>query len=211
MRVSRKREAGSSPLTRGKQGHLHALAGQAGLIPAHAGKTCPHHLGSPRTKAHPRSRGENTADDALTAQPAGSSPLTRGKRPDADGGGSAKRLIPAHAGKTVQPATSEQIDAAHPRSRGENVIVSVLADTKKGSSPLTRGKPHSGRPQGRLRGLIPAHAGKTSSASIGRWSPWAHPRSRGENHALERAAGRSQGSSPLTRGKQDGGSPRRWH
>ena len=50
----------------------------------------------------------------------GSSPLTRGKRPDADGGGSAQRLIPAHAGKTSSAALASMDAWAHPRSRGEN-------------------------------------------------------------------------------------------
>ena len=49
--------------------------------------------------------------------------------------------------------------------------------------------------------LIPAHAGKTGAAL-----PWsrpggAHPRSRGENGGLGWSPRRSQGSSPLTRGK----------
>ena len=51
-------------------------------------------------------------------------------------------------------------------------------------------------------GLIPAHAGKTSSAAISTVIPTAHPRSRGENLPLKRRACRSAGSSPLTRGKQ---------
>ena len=71
---------------------------------------------------------------------AGSSPLTRGKpetlRRDRHHDG----LIPAHAGKTAHVTPSFLEYRAHPRSRGENVIVSVLADTKLGSSPLTRGK-----------------------------------------------------------------------
>ena len=72
--------AGSSPLTRGKPFNPVSLIFHARLIPAHAGKT-PHVMGLIGAgRAHPRSRGENTADDALTAQPAGSSPLTRGKR-----------------------------------------------------------------------------------------------------------------------------------
>ena len=51
--------AGSSPLTRGKQG-LGPVANQpVGLIPAHAGKT--KHCRTQHTfyRAHPRSRGEN--------------------------------------------------------------------------------------------------------------------------------------------------------
>ena len=91
---------------------------------------------------------------------------------------------------------------AHPRSRGENVIVSVLADTKRGSSPLTRGKRHEVRGQGCAAGLIPAHAGKTRQAARQRLPTQAHPRSRGENAVEAARADLSTGSSPLTRGKR---------
>ena len=73
----------------------------------------------------------------------GSSPLTRGKLEGLEMAVSLIRLIPAHAGKTVQPATSEQIDAAHPRSRGENRYQVRITSATAGSSPLTRGKQSS--------------------------------------------------------------------
>ena len=70
-----------------------------------------------------------------------------------------------------------------------------------GSSPLTRGKPGSGRPAAPLNRLIPAHAGKTHAAvSVASNEP-AHPRSRGENLALQVRLSDRAGSSPLTRGK----------
>ena len=91
---------GSSPLTRGKQGWPELHRGPPGLIPAHAGKTRIRLTDRECVEAHPRSRGENTADDALTQQPAGSSPLTRGKPQKWSVVRIARRLIPAHAGKT---------------------------------------------------------------------------------------------------------------
>ena len=55
--------SGSSPLTRGKQRggavHLERL----GLIPAHAGKTCARRTAHRKSRAHPRSRGENHGGD----------------------------------------------------------------------------------------------------------------------------------------------------
>ena len=91
---------------------------------------------------------------------------------------------------------------AHPRSRGENLPRRPPPVRGRGSSPLTRGKHRAVRRAGRQRGLIPAHAGKTSmSTGIGpRWG--AHPRSRGENAAGIASVALTQGSSPLTRGKQ---------
>ena len=70
-----------------------------------------------------------------------------------------------------------------------------------GSSPLTRGKPTQGGSGPEQVWLIPAHAGKTGRHGPDRQSPWAHPRSRGENtldYLMNVVAG---GSSPLTRGK----------
>ena len=52
----------------------------------------------------------------------------------------AKRLIPAHAGKTVFMIVVVATETAHPRSRGENSGIAHLQDDNVGSSPLTRGK-----------------------------------------------------------------------
>ena len=91
---------GSSPLTRGKQDATASWSCPSGLIPAHAGKTVSSFSYYQQAWAHPRSRGENTTgnQDAITR--AGSSPLTRGKRQHRRQGRRARRLIPAHAGKT---------------------------------------------------------------------------------------------------------------
>ena len=92
---------GSSPLTRGKPrglvGHCEAL----GLIPAHAGKTVRQHRCSRFRTAHPRSRGENDVHGAVGEGVDGSSPLTRGKLGRLPPLCVVRRLIPAHAGKTV--------------------------------------------------------------------------------------------------------------
>ena len=99
-------EAGSSPLTRGKLDHARRHGGGQGLIPAHAGKTLPPNSGCVSRRAHPRSRGENRERTAARLDELGSSPLTRGKRALDDGPIQVARLIPAHAGKTLQPTAS---------------------------------------------------------------------------------------------------------
>ena len=109
------------------------------------------------------------------------SPLTPGKPPPRAVRGADLRLIPAHAGKTNRDSILGPKVAAHPRSRGENPIPSIVRLTYGGSSPLTRGKLCLGRPAHALIGLIPAHAGKTFL------QPSMLPN--------------SPGSSPLTRGK----------
>ena len=90
-------------------------------------------------------------------------------------------LIPAHAGKTGALLVPMVGAWAHPRSRGENGILETRFLGRAGSSPLTRGKHDRAVMEVAAERLIPAHAGKTSGAWSARWSPWAHPRSRGEN------------------------------
>ena len=132
----------------------------------------------------------------------GSSPLTRGKQGATVCRVARVGLIPAHAGKTDETMRSISCLRAHPRSRGENLTPAGRLVIDGGSSPLTRGKQASPRSSRKKIGLIPAHAGKTSSS--GRWphKERAHPRSRGENKAVSTLARKHVGSSPLTRGKR---------
>ena len=175
---------------------------RAGLIPAHAGKTwVKRSLGS-WPWAHPRSRGENVRATLTGAEDQGSSPLTRGKLAYAVCVDCRARLIPAHAGKTDVPLSREEMKRAHPRSRGENVGTMPGAGPLLGSSPLTRGKRRRRLCDATLRGLIPAHAGKTRAWRAPGRRERAHPRSRGENVVLRQLSGVQAGSSPLTRGKR---------
>ena len=174
---------GSSPLTRGKPHNFGCDVRDAGLIPAHAGKTASMTLAGFLSAAHPRSRGENAEPDGLVDVAAGSSPLTRGKRVCGSWGRGRARLIPAHAGKTGVFCMLMCTTPAHPRSRGENKMRARELGTDTGSSPLTRGK--RGNLEAAITGgrLIPAHAGKTSCRLSAFLTPQAHPRSRGENSA----------------------------
>ena len=153
---------GSSPLTRGKLCLRRCDCKNDGLIPAHAGKTRAKCNSSNPARAHPRSRGENRSTIMARNRNDGSSPLTRGKPPHPRTMDRSGRLIPAHAGKTVDRSDEYSANGAHPRSRGENVQNSAMPAPSEGSSPLTRGKPVRDARDYALAGLIPAHAGKTS-------------------------------------------------
>ena len=172
------------------------------LIPAHAGKTGILRASRSVITAHPRSRGENADDARVFGEYNGSSPLTRGKPSTASWSPTRTRLIPAHAGKTRLSAGQQRGGAAHPRSRGENLIVWSIRLFNCGSSPLTRGKPVRQLARVRDRRLIPAHAGKTCRRGGASTRRRAHPRSRGENPTLGTHKRHPPGSSPLTRGKQ---------
>ena len=151
--------------------------------------------------AHPRSRGENSGPRRGPPPARGSSPLTRGKQSTGRKVPRQRGLIPAHAGKTYFRCLANWLSAAHPRSRGENAATRSTASPTAGSSPLTRGKPRRRARRGRVRRLIPAHAGKTTRPINSRKRLKAHPRSRGENADDACGAGECGGSSPLTRGK----------
>ena len=193
---------GSSPLTRGKRTETWGWYPETRLIPAHAGKTGRMVPVLRAARAHPRSRGENEIARAEDVNGNGSSPLTRGKRRLASMLTAHSRLIPAHAGKTCRDPSSESQDPAHPRSRGENLLLAVGVALHLGSSPLTRGKPPFGRRGSTSPRLIPAHAGKTGASRRRPRTSGAHPRSRGENVFMMVVVATDTGSSPLTRGKR---------
>ena len=199
--MSRVARLGSSPLTRGKLAAGLSERDVSRLIPAHAGKTlCPYQL-CWSSRAHPRSRGENTPPlPALTSEK-GSSPLTRGKHVRRSDRRDRRRLIPAHAGKTTNARQVSPSTRAHPRSRGENAAIAAMTRTMGGSSPLTRGKRRVHGVTERFVGLIPAHAGKTRLGTKRARRSTAHPRSRGENLPASWSMLVPPGSSPLTRGK----------
>ena len=200
---------GSSPLTRRKLHVLPQRRHARRLIPAHAGKTSANPRGAASLPAHPRSRGENSLQGLHLLTWYGSSPLTRGKPSPAPSPSLSLRLIPAHAGKTSRRTGLRSQSAAHPRSRGENLIGAGRSLIQGGSSPLTRGK------HGRVvavvgsHRLIPTHAGKTGFRSCVRSSRPTHPRSCGENALEDLAYMPAPGSSPLMRGKLFGGLVRR--
>ena len=109
-------------------------------------------------------------------------------------------LIPAHAGSTRCLTTAASASRAHPRSRGEHHSAPAKRDAASGSSPLTRGARPALTMSRFLSGLIPAHAGSTTIKHLIENTDEAHPRSRGEHAACEKAGVEPTGSSPLTRG-----------
>ena len=93
---------GSSPLTRGKHGLRASVRENAGLIPAHAGKTFPLSSCARSGGAHPHSRGENAGTTQRPPPLSGSSPLTRGVLHGCRDRTPRVGLIPTHAGKTLR-------------------------------------------------------------------------------------------------------------
>ena len=160
---------------------------------------------APSSLAHPRACGENTNSPTPSTGSSGSSPRMRGKLNALDLTGAFSGLIPAHAGKTYSRREQRRRAPAHPRACGENARQTRDFAAQWGSSPRMRGKQDQGPVQPRCTGLIPAHAGKTSTASSRASKIWAHPRACGENiqGVFQVLAG--LGSSPRMRGKHSRG------
>ena len=141
----------------------------------------------------------------------GSSPLARGTLLASNQDGPTRGLIPARAGNTVYASWVPRKFRAHPRSRGEHMLVSVGLSVVRGSSPLARGTQALAGDGGEPGGLIPARAGNTFLVTGLPPVPWAHPRSRGEHAACPSVGRVSPGSSPLARGtRRDIGLPGRF-
>ena len=149
---------------RGKPQRTKRTVIRMGLIPAHAGKTFRRGRWGWAGGAHPRACGENRLRRTMSRGGYGSSPRMRGKPPSFAPRRTESGLIPAHAGKTTSAATCHNRNGAHPRACGENPRPLRSSVTSRGSSPRMRGKLPSDPEQLRKMGLIPAHAGKTSSA-----------------------------------------------
>ena len=173
-----------------------------GLIPAHTGKTSLECVATRRRRAHPHSRGENRRTSGSSACRSGSSPLMRGKRSAELFEVAVQGLIPTHAGKTWSATERSPSRTAHPRSRGENLVLRLHENHGRGSSPLTRGELACDTQGVDVVGLIPTHAGKTAPSQCKTCARRAHPRSRGENQAAFTALRKVSGSSPRMRGKR---------
>ncbi len=172
-----------------------------GLIPAHAGNTNAPAVFAPLSRAHPRACGEHARAWALTDASLGSSPRMRGTLGCFFPTPRFTRLIPAHAGNTVNaehlavpweahPRACGEHQAlndilppisAHPRACGEHSGLSATTGRGNGSSPRMRGTLPSTICVQLMQGLIPAHAGNTRQPQTTLSRVRAHPRACGEH------------------------------
>ena len=97
-------------------------------------------------------------------------------------------------------AEEDRAYGAHPRSRGDHMVVFLWWCPARGSSPLARGPRHFSRLSGAIDGLIPARAGTTLRRLVHSGRGWAHPRSRGDHLPTTQQTRQLVGSSPLARG-----------
>ena len=155
--------SGSSPRMRGKQRAFIENTLKPRIIPAHAGQTLAYYKPLQLPSDHPRACGANSALRPSNILQSGSSPRMRGKRRCQLSQMARDRIIPAHAGQTCGGRRGPACSADHPRACGANIGVDVSDAFGCGSSPRMRGKLPCARSGRRLRRIIPAHAGQTTS------------------------------------------------
>ena len=191
---------GSSPHTRGAPAAGAPLRTTPRIIPAYAGSTTRSWPPAGRVADHPRIRGEHRVDIGDRRLGRGSSPHTRGARSLIGSSFRSIGIIPAYAGSTSGSVSRETSSSDHPRIRGEHFGDPRILRVAHGSSPHTRGAPHSVGERAIALRIIPAYAGSTGLS--GDLAPLVqdHPRIRGE-HGIDILGRRvAKGSSPHTRG-----------
>ena len=175
-------------------------AGSFGIIPAHAGNTAKNDPPERDQEDHPRSCGEYVAEMFGYSSEEGSSPLMRGIHEKTTKKVNKKRIIPAHAGNTIQELSTFFRLRDHPRSCGEYSLAVSLSSRSLGSSPLMRGIRDMAHIFTSKARIIPAHAGNTYIVVFLELRCEDHPRSCGEYYLFRNLLLLSAGSSPLMRG-----------
>ena len=113
---------GSSPHTRGAPLRSEVSELSTGIIPAYAGSTTGSGPAPTAFPDHPRIRGEHSRSQPDNAGGRGSSPHTRGARPDVVQARTRPGIIPAYAGSTTRTSSLIAARPDHPRIRGEHNI-----------------------------------------------------------------------------------------
>ena len=109
-------------------------------------------------------------------------------------------IIPAHAGLTRLPSRSTKAPEDHPRACGAHKRDVPLKRAMQGSSPRMRGSHQAFFLEIRIRGIIPAHAGLTSTIQMPSVRQGDHPRACGAHSPQCAWSDDHTGSSPRMRG-----------
>ena len=109
-------------------------------------------------------------------------------------------IIPAHAGLTLRGNIIKYTCRDHPRACGAHSSSATRLSCPQGSSPRMRGSPIRLTNVARFLGIIPAHAGLTSSTSRNHDKLRDHPRACGAHLTVDCLFLKCPGSSPRMRG-----------
>ncbi len=109
-------------------------------------------------------------------------------------------IIPAHAGLTMHDYAFADSLRDHPRACGAHSHQRCVEQTSVGSSPRMRGSQVKDNGATDKPGIIPAHAGLTSSEYTAYRADRDHPRACGAHKQIEATGDPELGSSPRMRG-----------
>ena len=160
---SRMVPSGSSPRMRGSPRSSLTSPRSVGIIPAHAGLTLPKFLELLLSGDHPRACGAHFPLLRALRYFVGSSPRMRGSPPEHLLAPGLDGIIPAHAGLTSGRLPASASTRDHPRACGAHTSARNSFFLNKGSSPRMRGSQPQRLEVAVMGGIIPAHAGLTST------------------------------------------------
>ena len=158
-------ELGPPPHARGSRRVPRLVVHEAGPTPACAGITTTRSAAAARPPAHPRMRGDHTFEDALRATFDGPPPHARGSQRDHDALGVREGPTPACAGITKRSRCPTMAGRAHPRMRGDHIVVVDSEPSYDGPPPHARGSPRWWRWTRGCARPTPACAGITATCS----------------------------------------------
>ena len=199
------RPEGSSPRVRGEEASMMILAPGEGIIPAGAGRRYSFQRWLRAHWDHPRGCGEKRCGVKGQFAVEGSSPRVRGEVLERSYFHTVSGIIPAGAGRRLQPRAPVGARGDHPRGCGEKALIQSLHALIEGSSPRVRGEDKNAFPKERRVGIIPAGAGRSILPSIPNLRERDHPRGCGEKFTFSGLVSAVSGSSPRVRGEANVG------
>ena len=176
--------------------------GGFGIIPAHAGLTSSWLSQFISLRDHPRACGAHSSSATRLSCPQGSSPRMRGSLDYLRHLHAAHGIIPAHAGLTNLHDFLFSHFGDHPRACGAHFKSGRWDGYFKGSSPRMRGSLVADSGRFGFPGIIPAHAGLTTTHHRARWARRDHPRACGAHKKRPKMTKKMMGSSPRMRGSR---------
>ena len=149
-----------------------------------------------RNAVHPHTRGEHGRSSQIPGRRTGSSPHPWGTPNKLECFWPLCRFIPTPVGNTNPGLPETGINAVHPHTRGEHLLVAPHSAFARGSSPHpwgTRILPYS---LPFLARFIPTPVGNTISSGIPTMTLTVHPHTRGEHRMARCKVSSRPGSSP---------------
>ena len=154
------------------------------FTPTLVGKTISSHLRLISTMVHPHACGENYNILGWRSIIIGSPPRLWGKLANTMLDGNLDRFTPTLVGKTLTQISSIMSQTVHPHACGENTVILVTKDGRRGSPPRLWGKRGSDHWKVLDIRFTPTLVGKTPKQLTARDELSVHPHACGENAAL---------------------------